>query len=270
MSLLQFNTLKKNLKKDFTNFSTKINLSILGDSPTQFLKQAIKAYGFEKAIDYAIFEADIDQVEMQILDPSSELYEHQSDYILIFESVFVLKDKFYKSKDKVNFAQQYIDKINLYYQAISEQRVAKVLFFNFPDIDDAVFGNYANKLDVSFVYQLRKINYLLMEAAIHNSNLFIIDVASLYAEEGKELATARNMYISNGLVYSLDFTCLIAKKITDQILAISGRFNKCLILDLDNTTWGGIIGDDGIENIQIGDLGIGKAFSELQKWANTT
>jgi FkbH-like protein len=42
---------------------------------------------------------------------------------------------------------------------------------------------------------------------------------------------------------------------------------KCIILDLDNTLWGGIIGDDGVENIQIGDLGIGKAFSELQLWA---
>ena len=39
-----------------------------------------------------------------------------------------------------------------------------------------------------------------------------------------------------------------------------------MILDLDNTTWGGIIGDDGLENIQIGNLGIGKAFSEFQYW----
>ena len=39
-----------------------------------------------------------------------------------------------------------------------------------------------------------------------------------------------------------------------------------MILDLDNTTWGGIIGDDGMENIQIGSLGIGKAFSEFQYW----
>src|SRR5262249_1948966 len=42
---------------------------------------------------------------------------------------------------------------------------------------------------------------------------------------------------------------------------------KCLILDLDNTTWGGVIGDDGMEGIEIGDLGIGRAFSELQAWA---
>ena len=39
-----------------------------------------------------------------------------------------------------------------------------------------------------------------------------------------------------------------------------------MILDLDNTLWGGVIGDDGIENIEIGNLGRGKAFSEFQYW----
>ena len=45
-----------------------------------------------------------------------------------------------------------------------------------------------------------------------------------------------------------------------------GKLNKCLILDLDNTIWGGIIGDDGLENIHLGTLGIGKAFTEFQYW----
>jgi FkbH-like protein len=41
---------------------------------------------------------------------------------------------------------------------------------------------------------------------------------------------------------------------------------KCLVLDLDNTLWGGVIGDDGLEKIEIGTLGIGKAFTDLQYW----
>jgi FkbH-like protein len=45
-----------------------------------------------------------------------------------------------------------------------------------------------------------------------------------------------------------------------------GKFKKCVVLDLDNTVWGGIIGDDGLENIQVGSLGIGKAFTEFQYW----
>ncbi len=52
----------------------------------------------------------------------------------------------------------------------------------------------------------------------------------------------------------------------DIINATIGRFKKCLILDLDNTLWGGIIGDDGIEKIQLGDYKIGKAFVELQSF----
>ena len=49
--------------------------------------------------------------------------------------------------------------------------------------------------------------------------------------------------------------------------ALEGKFKKCLILDLDNTIWGGVVGDDGWENIQIGHgLGIGKTFTEFQEW----
>jgi FkbH-like protein len=68
------------------------------------------------------------------------------------------------------------------------------------------------------------------------------------------------------MVFSLDFIPAVAKSTVDIILSLSGKGKKCLILDLDNTLWGGIIGDDGVENIQIGELGIGKAFTQLQHW----
>ena len=74
------------------------------------------------------------------------------------------------------------------------------------------------------------------------------------------------MYYSADMVLSIDALPVLAKNISDTIASIKGKFKKCLIIDLDNTMWGGIIGDDGIENIQIGDLGIGKAFTELQWW----
>jgi len=75
------------------------------------------------------------------------------------------------------------------------------------------------------------------------------------------------LYISSNIVFNIDFLPLVAKNIVDIIKASTGKINKCMILDLDNTIWGGIIGDDGISNIQLGELGIGKAFSELQMWA---
>ena len=53
---------------------------------------------------------------------------------------------------------------------------------------------------------------------------------------------------------------------TGEIYRVSGGKWKCLITDLDNTLWGGVIGDDGLENIQIGHFGIGRVFTELQLW----
>jgi FkbH-like protein len=68
------------------------------------------------------------------------------------------------------------------------------------------------------------------------------------------------------MLISIDALPYVATAIINIVAAFQGKFKKCLIVDLDNTLWGGIIGDDGIENIQIGQLGIGKAFTEFQYW----
>ena len=107
----------------------------------------------------------------------------------------------------------------------------------------------------------------LMKLSAQNGNLFLCDVAALYGVYGQNTAKSAQMYINADMIFSLDFIPVFTKQLNDIILALRGKFNKCLILDLDNTTWGGIVGDDGVENIKIGDLGIGKAFSKLQTWA---
>jgi FkbH-like protein len=58
---------------------------------------------------------------------------------------------------------------------------------------------------------------------------------------------------------------LISEQLGAAILSISGKRKKCLILDLDNTLWGGIIGDDGVENLTLDIHGEGKAFYDFQK-----
>ena len=83
---------------------------------------------------------------------------------------------------------------------------------------------------------------------------------------GKASFFQPSIYLNTEMVLSIDVLPRVASKTLNLISSLSGKFNKCLILDLDNTTWGGVIGDDGVENIQIGNLGIGKAFSEFQHW----
>jgi FkbH-like protein len=105
-----------------------------------------------------------------------------------------------------------------------------------------------------------------MELAQQSKNLFICDIAALTAHAGRSATFSPATYTNTGIVFDIDFWPSVVKNVADIILAISGKFKKAVVLDLDNTLWGGIIGDDGIEGIQIGDLGIGRAFTELQMW----
>lgn len=70
-----FKELKRNLKKDFSALPI-IKVSLLGDSATQFLATAIKGMGFERGYNIDLFEAEYNQVERQVLDPTSDLYSH--------------------------------------------------------------------------------------------------------------------------------------------------------------------------------------------------
>ncbi|MBQ9513134.1 MAG: HAD-IIIC family phosphatase, partial [Lachnospiraceae bacterium] len=58
----------------------------------------------------------------------------------------------------------------------------------------------------------------------------------------------------------------VAQSVTDVLCAMQGRLKKCVVLDLDNTLWGGVIGDDGLNGIEIGELGKGHVFTNLQRW----
>eukprot|EP01037_Dinobryon_pediforme_P008328 gene8328-8414_t len=162
-------------------------------SPTQFLNQAIRGLGFDEGFNLQILESDFNQIELQIFDPSSDLYQ---------------------------FA---------------------------PDIQ-------------------RKLNYELMVYAAEQPNFYICDISAIQNQVGKSAFFQTSVYINTEMVLSIDVVPLVAAKTIDLIAAMYGKFKKCLIIDLDNTMWGGIIGDDGLENIQIGSLGIGKAFTEFQYW----
>jgi FkbH-like protein len=263
---MNFDQLTKNLKKDFSKLR-KMKIALLGDSSTQFLVRAIKGWGFELGVNFDIFEADYDQIERQIL-AESELYQFKPEFVIVFLSTERLLGKFYKSSksEKVSFAEKQISEISHLYQIINATLTCKIIFFNFIEINDAIYGNYANKTELSFVYQARKLNYELMNLSHNSTSLFINDIASLHNTYGSIFCHDPKTYINGDVVFSLDFLPIVARNLCDIIQALSGSFKKCLILDLDNTLWGGIIGDDGIENIQIGDLGIGKAFTELQLW----
>jgi FkbH-like protein len=265
--LKDFTQLKKNLKKDFAGFKT-IKVAVLGDTATQFLTQALKALGYEHGINLEILEADFNQIDRQVYDVSSELYKFIPEVVIIFQSSHKLLGKYNKIKQEqhITFASNEIETIEYIYINLNNNLDAKIIYYNYSEIDDSIFGSFSNKTESSFLYQLRKLNYELMILSSTKPNLYLCDLSSIQNQVGKINFFQSSIYINTEMVLSIDVLPIVASRTIDLINSFNGNFKKCLILDLDNTIWGGIIGDDGVENIQIGSLGIGKAFSEFQYW----
>ncbi|MDR3377895.1 MAG: HAD-IIIC family phosphatase [Verrucomicrobiae bacterium] len=265
---MQFSDLKANLARDFSGLPRR-RLALLGDSATQFLAKAIKAYGYQEKIHFEIHEADFDQLNHQILDAHSELYQAAPEFIVLYLAAEKLLDRFAGTAvaARAQFAEQVLAEIRNWWETIARHCPAKVIHFNFVEINDAVFGHFATRVPASFPFQLKRLNFELMQLAQGQKHVFLADVAGLAAQAGYAVAHDPRLYATSKVALALDFLPAVAKAVTDIVQAVSGQAKKCLILDLDNTLWGGVIGDDGMENLQLGDLGMGHAYDHLQRWA---
>jgi FkbH-like protein len=270
--MLSFKELKNNLKRDLSSLPG-IRIALLGDTATQFLGTAVQGTVIERGFAPQFLEAEYNQVERQFLDPDSELYRFDAACIVVFQSTHKLLSKYslLPQEKQITLADERIDFVREMLDPARNHNLknknTRVIYCNYPEIDDAVFGSFSNKVENSFAWQVRKLNYELMRLSRQCPGLFICDIAAVQNKIGREAMFDASIYTSAEMVLSLDCVPLVASRIADIILAAQGQIKKCLILDLDNTLWGGIIGDDGLGNIQIGHgLGIGKAFTEFQQW----
>ena len=246
----------------------KMKVALLGDTATQLLVTAIKGEAVDRGINLDLYEGEYSQVERQLMDPTSELYEFDADLIIVFQSTHKLGE-LHSSLPVERQALLAEERLSFIASICDNPSFAnkKLICFNYAEIEDTVFGSYANKVESSFSYQVRKLNFELMNLARQYPNLFICDIAGLQNLFGRQFMFAPNVYMTTEMVLSVNALPYVASRVVDIIAAIKGQFKKCLILDLDNTVWGGVIGDDGLEGIELGPgLGIGKAFTEFQMW----
>ena len=255
----------KNLNKFKINNFQSFNLSILSDSSTQYLVKFSKAMALENKLNIEIWNAPIDQIEQQVFNRKSQFHKNNHDLTIVFESTHSLLKKYNKSDDKNNFSDLQFKRITEYLMELITLN-KDVILFNFHEINDFIFGNYSSLIEGSFIFQLRKLNFLLSDFLKNVDQVRILDLSSIHNSLGSANFFDSSLYINYEMVFNIDGNYEVSKKLIDLIRSKKSFFNKCIIIDLDNTTWGGIIGDDGIDKIEIGDLGIGKAFKEFQYW----
>ncbi len=248
--------------------SKEHRLAVVGNCATQFISQAIQGYGKLMDINLKVYDADYNQIDAQLLDSLSEVYAFEPDEIIVWLSTEKIYEEFLDLNivDRENFADLYIQKLKHYWELIAKNSRSRIIQPNFTEIDDKVLGQYSTKVKSTFTYQIRRLNYLLNEAILADSKVYPVDLLSLQIDMGRNAFFKGSLYYGSKIPYSMEALPIISKAVIDVVLAMQGRVKKCVVLDLDNTLWGGVIGDDGLAGIEIGELGKGHVFSNLQKW----
>lgn len=264
--MLSFRELQKE-KKIVIN-SHEFRMVVLGNCATQFFSDSIEGMAKHKGINLNIFDTDYNQITEQLLNPESETYRFNPDVILLWLSTEKLYEDFLDLdiEKRTEFSDLIIDKIEMYWGLIDKYSNARVVQLNFTELNDNIAGQYSLKITNTFIYQLRRLNYLLQEKAVLSNKVFLADILSVQLLMGKDAYYDSKLYYSAKMPVSLKSLPYIADRVTDVIMAMQGKIKKCLVMDLDNTIWGGVIGDDGINGIEIGELGRGHVFSNIQRW----
>jgi FkbH-like protein len=97
-------------------------------------------------------------------------------------------------------------------------------------------------------------------------NVYVIDVKRLIEDLGREQFYSSKRWYFGGIKYSIAAEKSLAKEITRALDAIIGTARKkCLLVDLDNTLWGGVIGEDGLEGVQLSETGQGACYKDFQR-----
>ena len=267
MTEMTFKQLKKLSKGDSSQFP-QYKLAVMGDCATQHLATALRGYGVYMGLGLSVLDTDYNQIDAQVMDPGSELYRFAPNAVLIQMCTEKLYEAFCAAplNCRSSFAEDTYARIVRIWEQMNTNIAATILQCNFPLMDDGVFGQFGSKTADSFLFQQRKLNFLLMQGCQDVKNVYLIDLDSIQATVGRKAFSDPKLYYIAKMPISVDVLPEIAKKVLDQIQALRGITKKCVVLDLDNTLWGGVIGDDGLSGIQIGELGTGHAFSDFQAW----
>ena len=166
MNIPSFSNLKKYCKQTSDNHP-QYKLAVLGDCATQHLASALRGYGAYAGLGLAVLDTDYNQIDAQVMDPGSELYAFEPNAVLIQMCTEKLYEAFcaVPLNRRASFAEDTYARILSIWEQLNSQTHTTVLQCNFPLMDDGTFGQFGNKTKDSFLYQQRKLNYLLMEGS---------------------------------------------------------------------------------------------------------
>lgn len=205
---------------------------------------------------------DYGSLILELVDARSPAAGDDVSHVLcLFDTDTLLGDAFYQPAADTE-ARVFVDALDTFCAAHPGKTVVTNTFCagtNRP----ATFTEPIADRSVSVLEQ--ELNGRLRDIARERANLVLIDLGLVFRRYGEERLTNASFWYSGRIRYTSFMFRVLAAEITQALAAYGGRAKKVLVLDLDNTLWGGIVGETGPLGVTLSEQGEGAIFRDFQR-----
>ena len=268
-NLSEYISLSKNI--DELKFDKKIKVGILSSFTLNGLDETLHVKTSELGIRYQSYISGYNQYNQQILDPESDLYNFSPDItFLILDTRNFFGDSFYfsynmsETERKSLFEEKFSQLKNLI-EIFQTNSNSKLIIANFNIPHYSPNGIIETKSEFGFHEMIEEINKKLREISKNSNSVYIYNFNNFISKFGEKNVFDYRQFHLGDIQITYNLIPFLADELMGYIKPIHGKNKKCIVLDLDNTLWGGVVGEDGFDGIELGHTANGKAFVEFQK-----
>ena len=259
-------------KLEISNFSNKIKIAFLSSFTINGLSESLKVKCSKKQISCNTYVSGYNQYNQEILDNKSKLYSFSPDItFLILDTRSIFGDLFHfpysvTKLERENFVNEKINEIINLITKFNENNQSKLVITNLALPHYSPHGIAETKTNYSFHDAIIDFNKKLKEKLLDLNSVYVFDFFKFVIKYGENNVFNFQNYLFGDIKISLDHIPYLANELIPFVISFLGLTKKCIVVDLDNTLWGGIVGEDGFDGIRLGPQPPGNAFIEFQKY----
>ncbi len=255
-------------------FREQIRLALLTSYTNDFLTTLLETDLMLEDIGCEIYTGGYNQVRQDILNPESDLYRFRPDVaILAMEVEDVFRDRVavfpsLTAAERSEFRQQVLDAYRSLIQHFHDNMPSSGRYSLLVQNQSYPFQAYRalTNADGDLTAFVRDINKSLEELCRSFPNTYILDYASLMEQHGIQDWRDPRLYYTVHIPVAQKNWLHVSNAYVGYVKAALNLTIKCIVLDLDNTLWGGVLGEEGIDGIQLGNTYPGAAFRKFQQY----
>jgi len=243
-------------------------LGIISNGTTKLCTSALIGSAVRHGLNLSVIEGEFDQAFYEATTQGSKIREESLDGILValdHRGLPGLDSGI--AENETRSVDEALNHMRAILHGLRQSGDASLFVQNIPCPFPSLFGSLDARLDGSQRRRIERFNLALNDLVSEFSGV-LVDIDGLVRTVGYETWSDPKQWHMAKLPFSQELTPLYADYVTRLIGALNGMSRKCLVLDLDNTLWGGVVGDDGVHGLILGQGdALGEAFIAMQQTA---